>query len=148
MPTNYKPQNDHFLPWTENRWDQFSSPSNNTLCQGKTIISLISLLNKNDYSHVSSLGKVISPHCLFYMYIKVWPFRGLATCSSLFSNTRNLYFEVLKNYETKNLEIANDLCYNGAKSQYKLICILGYRKLTKFHKFYSLEMCTVHYKVC
>jgi hypothetical protein len=26
--------------------------------------------------------------------------------------------------------------------------ILGYMKLTKSDKFYSLEMCTIHYKIC
>jgi hypothetical protein len=35
------------------------------------------------------------------------------------------------------LEPTNDECYNGVKSQYKLICILGYIKLTNYDKFYN-----------
>jgi hypothetical protein len=40
--------------------------------------------------------------------------------------------------------------YNGVKPQGKLICILDYTKLilTKSDNFYSLEMCTIHYKIC
>jgi hypothetical protein len=31
---------------------------------------------------------------------------------------------------------------NGAKSKCKLICVIGYMKLTKSDKISSLEMCT------
>jgi hypothetical protein len=44
------------------------------------------------------------------------------------------------------LEPTNDECYNGVKSQYKLISILGYTKLTKSEKFYNTKMCTIRYK--
>jgi hypothetical protein len=44
----------------------------------------------------------------------------------------------LKNLK-KNLEVANDVCYNGAKSQCKLICILGNTKLTKSDNFIVLK---------
>lgn len=37
---------------------------------------------------------------------------------------------------------------NGAKSQCKLICVIGYTKLIKSDKISNLEMCTTHYKIC
>jgi hypothetical protein len=76
----------------------------------------------------------------------VWCFGGRATCSFLFSNTQNLYFEISKKLRNKILEIANDVCCDGVKHQCKLIYILGYTELTKSNTFYSPETCTIHYK--
>jgi hypothetical protein len=50
-----------------------------------------------------------------------------------------LYFTVSKKSE-KILDVANDVCYEHAKSQCEILCILGYRKMTKSGKFCSFEM--------
>jgi hypothetical protein len=35
-----------------------------------------------------------------------------------------------------------------SKSQYEVHYILGYTKMTKLTKLYSIEMCTIHYIIC
>jgi hypothetical protein len=55
-----------------------------------------------------------------------------------------LYFQALRiciskfqKIQIEILEIANDVYYNGLKSQYKLLYILGYTKITNFDNFNS-----------
>jgi 50S ribosomal subunit-associated GTPase HflX len=46
----------------------------------------------------------------------------------------------------KNIQdVARDARYKRAKSQYKILCILGYTEMTKSNKFRSSEICTIHY---
>jgi hypothetical protein len=42
------------------------------------------------------------------------------------------------------LEVTKDVYYKSIKSQYEK---LYYTKMTKSNKLYSVEMCTVHYKL-
>jgi hypothetical protein len=43
----------------------------------------------------------------------------------------NSYFKVPK-IPKQNLDVANNAYYKCAKSQYELLCILGYDKITNF----------------
>ena len=43
------------------------------------------------------------------------------------------------------LDVDNDEIYKRAKSQYEILCIVDYTKMKKSGKFYSFEMCTIHY---
>jgi hypothetical protein len=75
--------------------------------------------------------------CLVWL----WRFKGWITCSSLFLRIQKSYFKNLKQYPKGS----QWFMYNGVKSECQLICILGYRKLTKLN---SLEMCIIHYQIC
>jgi hypothetical protein len=63
--------------------------------------------------------------------------------SPLFPNIQKSY---LKNQKNVNffLEVTKDVYYKSIKSQYEK---LYYTKMTKSNKLYSVEMCTVHYKL-
>jgi hypothetical protein len=67
---------------------------------------------------------------------------------TLYFKYSKFIFQSTKKNRNKILEVTNDECYRGVKSQYKLICFLSYTKLTKSEKIYSTEVCTIHYKIC
>lgn len=56
-------------------------------------------------------------------------------------------FQSFKKTRSKILEVTNDDFYNGVKSQYKLLHILGYTKMTNSGKFYSEQCPFEYYKI-
>jgi hypothetical protein len=56
---------------------------------------------------------------------------------ALYFQTLRIYILKFKRIRNEILEIANDVYYNGVKSQYKPLYILGYTKITNSYKFYS-----------
>jgi hypothetical protein len=57
--------------------------------------------------------------------------------ASLYLQTLRIWISKFWKFQNKILEIANDVYNNGAKSQYKLLHILGYTKMIISNKFYS-----------
>jgi hypothetical protein len=51
---------------------------------------------------------------------------------ALYLQTLRIHISKFQKIWNKILEIANDVYYNGVKSQYKLLHILGYTKNDKF----------------
>jgi hypothetical protein len=62
------------------------------------------------------------------------------------------YFQKFENHTLKFekkcekiLNVGNDEIYKRAKSQCKILCVIDYTKMTKSNRFYSFQMCTIHY---
>ena len=56
---------------------------------------------------------------------------------ALYLQTLRIHVLEIQKIRIKILQIANDVYYNGVKFQYKILHIVGYRKITNSDKFCS-----------
>jgi hypothetical protein len=63
---------------------------------------------------------------------------------ALYFKKSKIIFISSKNSENK-LAVVNKIFYKSAKSQCKILCVLGYTNMKNSDKNYSFEMCIIHY---